>query len=216
MAQRSDELKHEIEQTRERMGETADALAYKADVPQRTKGWVADKKDAVVSAVTGAGSKVGDMTPDGEEITHGMGRMKRFAERNPLGLAIGGAAVGFIAGLAAPSTRMEDEHIGPMADELKSSAAEAGHEALDRGKHVVQEAGSAALETAKETGREESDELTASLEEKAREAAGGDQQAASRPSSPAPGSRQSSSRAGTDPQSAKPAATNPRASSPSR
>jgi hypothetical protein len=186
MAQRSDELKHEIEQTRERLGETADALAYKADVPQRTKGWVGDKKDTVVSAVTGAGSKVGEVTPDGEEITYRMGHMKRLAERNPLGLAIGGAAVGFVAGLLVPSTRMEDERLGPMADDLKSSAAEAGHEALDRGKHVVQEAGTAALESAKETGREESDELTASLEAKAREAVGGDEQARSQPSTPAP------------------------------
>ena len=102
MAQRSDELKHEIEQTREQMGETADALAYKADVPTRTKEWIGDKKDAVVSAVTGATSKVGDVTPDGEQVTYSMGRMKRVAERNPLGLAIGGAAVGFIAGVSFP------------------------------------------------------------------------------------------------------------------
>ena len=142
MAQRSDELKHEIEQTREQMGETADALAYKADVPTRTKEWIGDKKDAVVSTVTGATHKVGDATPEGEQITYSTGRMKRLAERNPLGLAIGGAAVGFIAGvLVAPSTRMEDERIGSMADDVKSSATEAGREALDRGKHVVQEAG---------------------------------------------------------------------------
>ena len=104
MAQRSDELKHEIEQTREQMGETADALAYKADVPTRTKEWVGDKKDAVVSAVTGASSKVGEVTPDGEQVTYRVGRMKRLAERNPLGLAIGGAAAGLIAG---PSSSLD-------------------------------------------------------------------------------------------------------------
>ena len=32
-----------------------------------------------------------------------MNRMKRLAERNPVGLAIGGAAAGFIAGLLMPS-----------------------------------------------------------------------------------------------------------------
>jgi hypothetical protein len=37
MAQTSEELKREISQTREQMAETADALAYKADVPTRTK-----------------------------------------------------------------------------------------------------------------------------------------------------------------------------------
>jgi len=169
MAQRSDELKHEIEQTREQMGETADALAYKVDVPTRTKEWVGDKKDAVVSAVTGASSKVGEVTPDGEQVTYRVGRMKRLAERNPLGLALGGAAAGLLAGLLLPSTQIEDERMGSVADDVKSSAAEAGREALDRGKHVVEEAGSAALDAAKETGREEGEELTATLQDKARE-----------------------------------------------
>ena len=144
MAQTSEELKREISQTREQMAETADALAYKADVPTRTKDWVGEKKDAVVSTVTGVSSKVGDVTPDGAEVSQGVNRMKRLAERNPLGLAIGGAAVGFLAGVLLPSTRVEDERIGPMADEVKATAAEAGREALDRGKDVVQEAGSAA------------------------------------------------------------------------
>jgi gas vesicle protein len=170
MAQTSDELKQEISQTREQMAETADALAYKADVPSRTKDWVGDKKDAIVSAVGGATSAVG-ATPDGADVAQSAGRLKRLAEQNPVGLAIGGAAVGFIAGLLAPSTRIEDERIGPMADEVKATAAEAGREVLDRGKDVVQEAGSTAIETAKERGREEGEELSESLQEKARELA---------------------------------------------
>jgi Protein of unknown function (DUF3618) len=170
MAQTSDELKQEINQTREQLADTADALAYKADVPTRTKDWVGDKKDAIVSAVGGAGAAVGEAAPDGADVAQSAGRLKRLAERNPVGLAIGGAAVGFIAGLLAPSTRMEDERIGPMADDVKATAAEAGREALDRGKDVVQEAGSAAIETAKERGREEGEELSESLQEKAREA----------------------------------------------
>jgi hypothetical protein len=168
MAQTSEELKREIGQTREQMAETADALAYKADVPTRTKEWVGEKKDALVSTVTGVSSKVGDVTPDGAEVSQGVNRMKRLAERNPLGLAIGGAAVGFLAGVVLPSTRVEDERIGPMADEVNATAAEAGREALDRGKDVVQEAGATAIDTAKERGREESEELSESLQQKAR------------------------------------------------
>ena len=171
MAQTSDELKQEIGQTREQMAETADALAYKADVSARTKDWVGDKKDAIVSAVGGATATVGEAAPDGADVAQSVGRLKRLAERNPVGLAIGGAAVGFIVGLLAPSTRMEDERIGPMADDVKATAADAGREALDRGKDVVQEAGSAAIETAKERGREEGAELSESLHEKAREVA---------------------------------------------
>ena len=58
-----------------------------------------------------------------------------------------------------------------MADEVKATAAEAGREALDRGKDVVQEAGATAIETAKERGREEGEELSDSLQQKAREVA---------------------------------------------
>jgi gas vesicle protein len=166
MAERSEELRAEIEDTRERMGETVDALAYKADVPTRTKEWIGEKKDAVTEAVTG---KVSDVTPDADEVKVRARRMRRTAERNPLGLAIGGAAVGFVAGLLTPSTRVEDEKLGPMADELRSTASEAGREAVERGKQVVQEAGETAVETAKERGREESEELSTSLQDKARE-----------------------------------------------
>jgi len=167
MAERTEELRADIEETRERMGDTVDALAYKADVPTRTKEWIGEKKDAVTEAVTG---KVSDVTPDAAEVKLRARRMRRAVERNPLGLAIGGAAVGFVAGLLTPSTRVEDEKLGPMADELRSTASEAGREAVERGRQVVQEAGETAVETAKERGREESEELSTSLQDKAREA----------------------------------------------
>ncbi len=38
MAQTSDELRSEIERTRDEMGDTVDALAYKADVPTEDEG----------------------------------------------------------------------------------------------------------------------------------------------------------------------------------
>src|SRR5215213_7886936 len=173
MAERSEEIRQEIEHTREEMGETVDALGYKADVPGRAKGWVGDKKDAVVSTVSGAKdsmtSRVSDTTPDREQIKQRAGRAKDMAERNPLGLAVAGAAAGFIAGLFTPSTRMEDEKLGPMADQVKSSAKEAGQEAMERGKEVAQSAAQSAVDTAKEEGREQGDELTSSLQEKARD-----------------------------------------------
>lgn len=179
MAQTSEELKKEIGQTRERMAETADALAYKADVPTRTKDWVGEKKDAIVSTVSGVSSKVGEATPDGGDLAQGVNRMRNLAERNPVGLLIGGAALGFIAGLLLPSTRVEDERIGPMADEGKAGAVDVGREALDRGKDVAQEVGATAIETAKERGREEGEELSSSLQQEAREMTPSDDPAAS-------------------------------------
>lgn len=163
MAQGSEQIRGEIEQTRGRMGETVDALAYKADVPTRTKDWLGEKKDAVTSMVSGA-------TPDGREVKQRVHGVRRTAERNPIGLAVGGVAVGFVVGLLVPATRVEDEHLGPAADELKSTAADAGREALDRGKEVAQVAGQAAMDTAKERGREESQQLSESLQERAQDA----------------------------------------------
>ena len=169
MAQTSDELRTEIERTRDEMGDTVGALAYKADVPSRTKEWLGEKKGAVVSSVSGASDKLSDRTPDGQDVKRNAGALKRTAERNPLDLAIAGVAVGFVAGVLVPSTKVEDERIGPMSDEIKSTAMEAGREAVERGKVVAQEAGAAAMETATEVGQEQTEELSQSLQSHARE-----------------------------------------------
>jgi gas vesicle protein len=163
VAEGTQQIRSEIETTRERVGETVDALAYKADVPTRTKNWLEEKKDAVTSRVSG-------VTPDGQEVKQRVGSMKDTAERNPIGLAVGGAAVGFVMGMLVPSTRVEDERLGAAADEVKSTAVDAGREALDRGKEVAQEAGQAAMETAKERGREQTQELSDSLQERVQDA----------------------------------------------
>jgi hypothetical protein len=170
MAQTSDQLKNEIEATREQMGDTVEALAHKADVPTRTKEWLGEKKDAVVSKVSGTSSRVGERTPSTADVKAQMSGLKRTAERNPLGLAVAGAAAGFLAGLIAPSTRLEDERIGPVSDEVKSTAGEAGREAIERGKVVAQEASATAADAAREAGREQGEELAASLRERAQEA----------------------------------------------
>lgn len=165
MGQRSDEIRSEIERTRAEMGETVDALAYKADVPTRSKEWIGEKKDAVTS-------KVGEVTPDAEQVRRRMAHMKRGVERNPIGLALGGAALGFVAGLLLPSTRIEDEHVGPLADDLKSTAADAGREAMERGREAAQQAGQAALDTAEgELRKDEPTELSSSLRDQARQSA---------------------------------------------
>ena len=52
-----------------------------------------------------------------------------------------------------------------MADELKSTAAEAGREAVERGKAVAREAGATAIEA----GHEQGEQLAASLQDKTRD-----------------------------------------------
>jgi ElaB/YqjD/DUF883 family membrane-anchored ribosome-binding protein len=147
-------IREEIEETRERMGDTVDALAYKADVKTRAKESVSDKVDSLKSKVTGAKDTVADATPSGGDVKHHAKRTVGIAQENPLGLAVGAAAVGFIAGMLIPSTRVEDEKIGPVADQVKAKAAETGQQALERGKQVASDVASSAADTAKESGRE--------------------------------------------------------------
>ena len=152
-------IRQDIEQTRTEMGETVEALGYKTDVKTRAKNAISDKVGSAKAKVSGA-------TPDSGEVKHGARRAKGIAEENPLGLAIGAAAVGFVAGLLVPSTRVEDEKIGPVADHVKEKAKETGQEALERGKHVAQQA----AETAREAGQEQAEELRSSAQQKASEA----------------------------------------------
>ncbi len=58
MGKDSSEIRREIEETRDRMGDTVDALAYKADVPSRMKESISDKVGGVKSAISGAASRV--------------------------------------------------------------------------------------------------------------------------------------------------------------
>jgi ElaB/YqjD/DUF883 family membrane-anchored ribosome-binding protein len=127
------QIRQDIENTRERMGETVEALGYKADVPGRAKEAISSRRD----------------------------RAAGIARENPLGLAIGAAAVGFVAGMVIPSTRVEDEKIGPLADDVKEKAKETGQEAMERGKEVAQKAAESAKETAQEAGREQAEAMRA-------------------------------------------------------
>ena len=149
MGQDADAIRHDIELTRERMSERADALAYKADVPARTKDKVRETKDNLMSAVTGRAhdlkETVAGATPDKDEIAGQARRAKGLAETNPLGLALGAVALGFLAGLVVPATRLE------------------------HGKQVATDVAQAAKETAQESGQEHA----AELKETAAETVGG-------------------------------------------
>ena len=138
MGQEPDAIRDEIEQTRDQMGETIDAIGYKTDVKSRARESITGKKDALKSKVTGATSSVSDATPSTGDVKQGAKQAVGMAQENPLGLALGSVAIGFVAGMLVPSTRVEDERIGPVADQVKEKAVETGQEAVQRGKDVAQ------------------------------------------------------------------------------
>jgi len=169
MGQDPDAIRQEIEGTRTQMGDTVDALSYKADVKARAKDSVSGKVGAVKSKLGGAGSTVSDRTPSGDEMKQGAQRAAGVAQENPIGLALGGVALGFIAGMAIPSTKVEHEKMGPISDQVKEKAMETGQEAVDRGRQVAQEAAQSAKETAQETGQQQAEEMRSSAQQKAEE-----------------------------------------------
>jgi gas vesicle protein len=142
MGEDPDAIRDEIVDTRKRMGETIDALGHKADVKSRAKEQVSDKVDTVKQQVRGIAG---------------------VAQENPLGLAVGAVAAGFLVGLAIPSSSVEHEKLGPVADRVKDQAKETGQEALERGKDVAQ----SAAQTVSEEGRKHGEELADSARENA-------------------------------------------------
>jgi Protein of unknown function (DUF3618) len=180
MGQDPDAIRQDIAQTRAELGETVEAVGYKADVPSRAKEAVSNKVEnmkAKVSdtatrakeAVVGTASRAGDATPSGGEVKQKTRRVAGLARENPLGLAIGAAALGFLAGLAAPSTRVEDEKLGRVSDQVMDKVKETGQEALDRGRQVAQEVASTATDTAKEKTQEQGQELADSATQNAQD-----------------------------------------------
>ena len=173
-------IREDIEQTRTEMSETVEAVGYKADVPSRAKDAVSDKVEIMKSkvsdtatrakeAVVGTASRASDATPSRGQVKQAGRRAAGMAKENPLGLAIGAAALGFLAGLAVPSTRVEDEKLGPVADQVKDRVKETSQEALDRGKQVAQEVASTAADTAKEQTQEQGQELAESVTQNAQD-----------------------------------------------
>jgi gas vesicle protein len=163
MGKEPTEIREEIEQTRTEMGDTVEALGHKADVKGRAKDNIADKRDRLKERITGT-------APDPEEVKQGAKRAAGVAQENPIGLAVGSIALGFVAGMLIPSTRVEDEKVGPVADQVKDSAKETGQEALERGKEVAQEAAQSAKETVQERGGEQAEQLRESAQAKATQA----------------------------------------------
>jgi ElaB/YqjD/DUF883 family membrane-anchored ribosome-binding protein len=176
------------------MSETVDALGYKADVKSRAKESLQEKRDSAKETVVGATqtvkeklvgardsvadtagtatTRVGDATPDREQIAQQARRAKGLAQENPLGLAIGSIAVGFIAGLLVPATRFEDEKLGEASDQVIERAKQTGQEALEHGKQVAQETAQSAQETFKDSAQQHGQQVQQTAQENAQQAAG--------------------------------------------
>jgi gas vesicle protein len=163
VGQEPDRIRAEIEQTRADMSETVEALGHKADVKSRAKQNLQGKKDSAKESIVGVKDKIVGGTPDSDEVRYKAKKAAGVAQENPLGLAIGAVAVGFIAGMLIPSTRVEDEKLGGMADDVKAKVKETGSDAFEHGKQVAQDA----AQTVKESGQEHAQQVKESAQDRA-------------------------------------------------
>lgn len=155
MGQDSAEIRREIEETRERMGDTAEQLGYQADIPARLRERVNDRIESVkgtigdaVSAVTGGS---GDRIDEAREAA---GNAVGAVTENPLGLVLGALAVGFLAGLMLPMSDAERSSVRPISRTIADRAQTTMSEAVEAGKAVVRETAAAAMSSVQQHGAE--------------------------------------------------------------
>jgi len=141
---------------------------------------ITDKRERLVEQIQGTTHKVGEATPDTRQVKEGAREVVGVAQENPIGLAIGGLAAGFLVGMMLPSSKLEGQRVGPIADQVKETAAETAEEAVDRGREVAtqvaeqavegaREVGHQAIDTARQSGQEQAEELKDSAKEGAQE-----------------------------------------------
>jgi hypothetical protein len=168
MAEEPNAIREEIAATRQRMGDTVEALAYKADIKARVRDKIVEARDIVTTATESFLSSVRENDIPGTPTREGGSMSKTTStttsttsetweddagllKRNPLAAAFGALAIGFLAGLLIPSTPAENERLGPVADQVKQTAKEAAQEAVDKGKAMATDAAVSATTAVKES-----------------------------------------------------------------
>ncbi len=118
MGKDSSEIRREIEQTRARMGDTVEALGYKADVPSRVKEAVHDKVDTVKGTIGGVVDGVKDALGAATgKVGNALGGAKDTVSTK---ISSVGDAVGDTTGKVGDVTSSLSEKVGAVTDKLPS------------------------------------------------------------------------------------------------
>jgi hypothetical protein len=101
------------------------------------------------SASETAGSAVGTVKehmPTTDDARQGVQRVAGVAKANPMALAIGALVLGAAAGIALPKTRVEEEKVAPVAENLREQGVEKATQAIQQGREVITEKASQVAE----------------------------------------------------------------------
>lgn len=137
----------------DRMKETASSLkGSAADLGERAS----EAKHRVTDAASSAGYRVSETAADAKEraretADHAMDsardaarraqdRFERMTREQPLALGAITFGLGLAAGMMSPTTRWENEHLGPASDDIKDTARETASEMKDVARDVASEA----------------------------------------------------------------------------
>ncbi len=91
-------------------------------------------------------SDVRDRLPDAATV--------RESLQNPIGLIVGAAAAGFLAGMFVPISDFEQARLRPITDDLAEHAADVRDEIIEHGRSALAETASAAQESVQQHAKE--------------------------------------------------------------
>ncbi len=128
-------------------GSAREAFSSAGDKVGEATEWTKEHASDLGHQVADKASSLGHQVSDRAVALRGQAKRKarnaklgfwQTMEENPLMVGAAVLALGVIAGLAVPSTDKEDELMGETRDRLLDDVKEAGHQALDKGKHVAE------------------------------------------------------------------------------
>lgn len=135
-------------QASETMGRAGEAMSgardRASDMMGKARETTSGAYQKVSSSVSSAMDSVSSRMPSTRSITN-------FMQEEPMVLAGIGVALGAIIGAMLPTTRIEEQYVGPAAGSLKEQAKDAAREQWERGKQMASEGWDEAKEAASRT-----------------------------------------------------------------
>lgn len=135
-------------------GQARDKLA---EVGEQARDKFAQVKERSRETLHAAKEKVGEVTGQVQQRSREIydqtrDRVVSTADEYPLAVGLGCLAAGVLIALALPTPDVLNRRVGPTVDRLKDRTREAGAEAIEKGKRIVQAAAGAAQEEARKQG----------------------------------------------------------------